>query len=81
VLVGGVYVLAQFIGAVAHGAAAYMPILIVGNSLAATKPACVRADGAQCVHFLSPWAGLGMLGLYAAVALGIGGWLLTRRDA
>jgi len=81
VLVGGVYVLAQFIGAVAHGAGTYMPILIVGNSLAATKPECVRAAGPQCVHFLSPWAGLGMLGLYAAVALGIGGWLLTRRDA
>jgi ABC-2 type transport system permease protein len=81
VLVGGVYVLAQFIGAVAHGAGTYMPILIVGNSLSTTKPECVRADGAQCVHFLSPWAGLGVLSLYAAIALGIGGWLLTRRDA
>jgi hypothetical protein len=30
---------------------------------------------------LSPWAGLGMLSLYAAVILGVGGWLLTRRDA
>ena len=33
------------------------------------------------VHFLSPWTGLAVLGLYAAVALAIGGWLLVRRDA
>ena len=33
------------------------------------------------VRFLSPWAGLGMLGLYAAVTLGVGAWLLVRRDA
>jgi ABC-2 type transport system permease protein len=30
---------------------------------------------------LSPWIGLAMLALYAAVALGIGAWLLVRRDA
>jgi len=81
VLVGGVYVVAQFIGVIAHTVATYMPILIVGNSLTTTKPECVRADGAQCVHFLSAWAGLGMLCLYAAVTLAIGGWLLARRDA
>ena len=81
VLVGGVYVAAQFVGAVAHGAAPYMPILIVGNSLTTTRPECVRTAGAQCVHFLSAWAGLGVLCLYAAVALAIGGWLLSRRDA
>jgi ABC-2 type transport system permease protein len=82
VLVGGVYVVAQAVGAVAHTVATYMPILIVGNSLTTTKQQqCVRADGAQCVHFLSAWAGLGVLCLYAAVALAIGGWLLVRRDA
>ena len=81
VLVGGVYIAAQFIGAIAHTVATYMPILIVGNSLTTTKPQCVRTDGAQCVHFLSAWAGLGVLCLYAAVALAIGGWLLSRRDA
>jgi ABC-2 type transport system permease protein len=32
------------------------------------------------VRFLSPWAGLGMLSLYAAVTLGAGAWLLARRD-
>jgi hypothetical protein len=81
VLVGGVYVAAQFIGFIAHGAAAYMPILIVGNSLSTTKPETCGSQAAQCPHFLSAWAGLGMLGLYAAVALAIGGWLLSRRDA
>ena len=30
---------------------------------------------------LSPWAGLTVLCLYVVAALGIGGWLLTRRDA
>jgi len=33
------------------------------------------------VHFLSPWAGLAVLSLYAAAALAIGGWLLVHRDA
>ncbi|HEX6523243.1 MAG TPA: hypothetical protein VF070_25080 [Streptosporangiaceae bacterium] len=30
---------------------------------------------------LSPWAGLALLALYAAIALAIGRWLLVRRDA
>jgi ABC-2 type transport system permease protein len=80
VLVGGVYVLAQMIGAAAHALAAYMPILIVGNSIGTTKPVC-GAHVPQCPHFLSAWAGLGVLCLYSAVALGVGGWLLARRDA
>ena len=33
------------------------------------------------VQFLSPWAGLGVLCLYAAGTLGAGAWLLARRDA
>lgn len=69
-LVGGVYVVAQFIGGIAQSVGAYVPISIVANSLATTKDA-----------MLAPWTGLGMLGLYAAVVLGLGGWLLTRRDA
>jgi hypothetical protein len=72
VLVGGVFVGAQFVGAFAHAALAYLPIAIVGNSLAAVQPQ---------PYSLSPWAALGMLCLYAAVALGAGGWLLARRDA
>jgi ABC-2 type transport system permease protein len=79
-LVAGVYVVAQFIGAIAHSVAAYMPILIIGNSLTTTKPECPSSP-AQCPHFLSAWAGLGVLSVYAAVALAIGAWLLVRRDA
>lgn len=81
VLVAGVYVGAQVIGFVAHGAAAYMPILIVENSLSTTKPVTCGSDAASCPHFLSAWAGLGVLGLYAVIALAVGGWLLAERDA
>jgi ABC-2 type transport system permease protein len=76
VLVGGVYVAAQAVGGFAHAVIRYVPISIVANSLSVVKP--MAQDGA---HFLSPWAGLGMLSLYTAVTLGIGGWLLARRDA
>ena len=72
VLVGGVYVAGQVLAVTAHQLQAYVPILIVGNSLSTTK----RLEGT-----LSPWTGLGALSLYAAVALGVGGWLLVRRDA
>lgn len=77
VLVGGVFVGAQFVGAFAHAALAYIPVSIVANSLAAARPMAPVDDA----HFLSPWAGLGMLCLYTAVTLAIGGWLLARRDA
>lgn len=72
VLVGGVYVAAQLLGAVAHSLIPYLPISIVGNSLAAVKPQA---------GVLSAWAGLGMLALYAAVLLGAGALLLAKRDA
>jgi ABC-2 type transport system permease protein len=78
VLVAGVYVLAQVIGFIAHGAAAYMPILILANSLSTSRPVDC---GPSCPEFLSPWAGLGVLSLYAAIALVAGGWLLAERDA
>lgn len=80
-LVGAVYVVAQFIGALAHTASGYMPILIVANSLSTTKPESCGGSAAACPHFLSPWAGLAVLCLYAAVALAAGGWLLVHRDA
>jgi hypothetical protein len=80
-LVAGVYVVAQFIGFVVRGVAPYMPILIVANSLSTTKPVTCGTDSASCPHFLSAWAGLGVLGLYAVAALAVGGWLLARRDA
>ena len=81
VLVAGVYVVVQVIGFIAHSAAAYMPILIVGNSLSTTKPVTCGTDSASCPHFLSAWAGLGVMCLYAVIALAAGGWLLARRDA
>ena len=48
----------------------------MANSLTAVQP---MVD--DQVKFLSPWAGLGMLCLYAAATLGVGAWLLARRDA
>lgn len=81
VLVGGVYVAAQVIGAVAHGVRAYMPILIVGNSISTTKPVSCGGPPGQCPQPLPPWTGLGVLCLYAALVLVAGGWLLSRRDA
>jgi ABC-type transport system involved in multi-copper enzyme maturation permease subunit len=81
VLVGGVYVAAQFAGVIARAAFGYMPILIVANSLSTTKPEPCGSSAAGCPHFLSPWAGLAVLCVYAAVSLGAGGWLFARRDA
>ena len=72
VLVGGVFVGAQVVGAVAHAALGYIPVSIVANSLAVTQ---------ALPGMLSPWAGLAVLCLYAAVALCVGAWLLARRDA
>jgi ABC-2 type transport system permease protein len=57
---------------VQHAVARFLPEAIAENSLTAVKT----------VPFsLSPWAGLAMLVLYAAVALGAAGLLLARRDA
>src|SRR5262249_10026453 len=81
VLVGGVYLAAQLVAAVAQGAAGYMPVLIIGNSLTTTEPETCPPHAALCPHFLSAWARLGILCLYAVVLLGIGAWLLARRDA
>jgi hypothetical protein len=75
ILVGGVYVAAQFVASIAHWLYAYVPVSIVANSLSTTKP--VGGD----IHMLSPWAGLATLAVYAAVLLGAGGLLLARRDA
>jgi ABC-2 type transport system permease protein len=80
VLVAAVYVAPQAVGIVVHAAAPYMPILIVENSLSTTKPVTCGSDGAACPDFLSAWAGLGVLSLYAIVTLAVGGWLLSRRD-
>jgi ABC-2 type transport system permease protein len=80
VFLAGVFLIGPIIGAAMRGLAAYLPVFIIGNSLTTTKPQSC-AGTAQCVHFLSPWAGLPVLSLYAAVALAIGCWLFIRRDA
>jgi ABC-2 type transport system permease protein len=76
VLVGGVYVLAQLVAGFATGIMPWLPIAIVANSLSVTRPV-----GVGRLRFLSPWAGLAVLGLYAAVSLAAGAFLLARRDA
>ncbi len=80
-LVGGVWILAQLIGALAPAVIAYLPISIIANSLGTTGPETCGGHAAICPHLLSAWAGLGVLCLYVAVVLGVGGWLLSRRDA
>jgi ABC-2 type transport system permease protein len=57
---------------VLNDVAQYLPPTIAENSLTAVKTVPLS---------LSPWAGLAMLVLYAAAALGAGGLLLARRDA
>jgi ABC-2 type transport system permease protein len=81
VYVGGLYVLPLLIGRLVHPVAAYLPIIIVGNSLTTAQPVTCPVHAPQCVHYLSAWAGLGVLGLYTAAALAAGGWLFARRDA
>jgi ABC-2 type transport system permease protein len=76
VLVGGVYVLAQLVAGLAPAVMPYAPVAIVANSMSVVRP--VAAEGQ--VQFLSPWAGLGMLSLYAALTLGAGAWRLAGRD-
>jgi ABC-type transport system involved in multi-copper enzyme maturation permease subunit len=72
VLVGVVYVLGQVIGGVWTAAMGYVPISLVANSMSTVK---------HVPHAPNPWVGLALLSLYAAVVLGIGSWLFTRRDA
>src|SRR6266699_3022677 len=66
---------------VLSGASAYLPISIIANSLGTTKPETCGGSAGSCPHLLSAWAGLGVLCLYAAALLAVGGWLLSGRDA
>jgi ABC-2 type transport system permease protein len=50
----------------------FLPMIIAENSISAVKPVS---------HSLSPGLGFAMLCVYAAVALVIGGVVLSRRDA
>lgn len=72
ILVGLVFV-APLAGLAATPVGKFLPELIYGNSLGATKP----VPG----FTVSPWAGLGLICAYTAVLLAVAGWLLTRRDA
>lgn len=65
-------VLLAFPGSVGSAVGQYLPELIAENSLAVIHPV---------PYSLSPWTGLGVLCLQAAVVLGAGGLLLARRDA
>jgi ABC-2 type transport system permease protein len=76
-LVGGVYVVAQLVAGLAPVLMPWLPIAVVANSLTVVRPGMAIGD----VRFLSPWAGLGVLAAYAALALGAGAWLLAERDA
>jgi ABC-2 type transport system permease protein len=49
----------------------YLPEQLAGSSMGAVV---------HVPHALSPWAALGVLSIYAAVALGAAGWALARRD-
>jgi ABC-2 type transport system permease protein len=49
----------------------FLPVQIGGASMGAVV---------KVPHALSPWAGFGVLSLYAAIALAFGGLTLTRRD-
>jgi ABC-2 type transport system permease protein len=56
----------------------YLPIYIVSHSLSATTPLCIPG-AASC--WLSAWSGLGMLAVYAAIAMVLGALILAWRDA
>jgi len=60
------------LGSAGFQIAKFTPLIILANSVGVVTPT------RGC---LSAWAGLGVMVVYAAVALGLGGWLLTRRDA
>jgi ABC-2 type transport system permease protein len=77
IVIVGVYLVAPLAGRTGH-MNEYMPLQIVQDSLSVTGSLC---GAGRCPGILSPWAGLAMLALYAAVALAVGGWLLVRRDA
>ncbi len=50
----------------------YVPMFLLVNSIAVLTP----VNG-----MLNAWAGIGVIALYPAAALGLGAWLLRRRDA
>jgi ABC-type transport system involved in multi-copper enzyme maturation permease subunit len=49
----------------------------IGTAMMTVNPHTVKG----ALQTFSPWSGLSVLALYAALALGIGGWRMVRRDA
>lgn len=70
-------ILQAFPISVQHAVIRYMP-LVIGENMAATRPDLHDFGGGA---LLAPWVGFGLLCAYAAVALVVGGILMTRRDA
>jgi ABC-type transport system involved in multi-copper enzyme maturation permease subunit len=73
---GVAFVLPLFMHAISEHADRYLPTLILTNSITATVNQGNGPNGP-----VSPSVGLGLMALYAAVALGVGASLFTRRDA
>src|SRR6202044_3177687 len=74
VVAGVVFVGGEFIGQLGPAIRPYL----VSRSLSATAPLC-RPGAASC--WLSAWSGLGMLAIYAAIAMVLGALILAWRDA
>ena len=62
-------------GIIVHVMSRYLPANISSTVFASTTPSQL-----QGTPLFSPLIGLLLLGLYAVVLLGVGGWLMTRRD-
>jgi ABC-2 type transport system permease protein len=74
-LVALLFVLPLVVAGVERGPeplARLFPTFIAGNSLGVSKPVA---------QMLSPWGGFAVLCLWTLAALGLGAWLLARRDA
>jgi ABC-2 type transport system permease protein len=76
--VGVVFVLPLVMNGIDEHLTRYLPTFILTNSVTATVN---RGAGEGGLRALSPAVGLGLMALYAAIALVIGSALFTRRDA
>ncbi len=65
-------ILAGLVGPAGFTVGRFLPMFILINSVSVVAPS---------TGCLSAWAGIGVMTVYAAIALIAGGWLLRRRDA